>query len=139
MLVLVLLAACSPTPTVAPITNPTSAENLIVNTSTAVPQNVIPTAIVQPIETGVPETPGLWLQILAPLDEAVVNTSQVDVIGSAPAGAVISVDDQILIVGVDQQFSVTVTLEEGSNLIEIVASDETGNETSALLTVTYEP
>jgi hypothetical protein len=63
----------------------------------------------------------------------------VDVTGSAPAGAVVSIDDEILIVGSDQQFKTTVMLDEGPNLIEVIASDESGNELSVLLTVTYEP
>ena len=99
----------------------------------------MPTALIQPTEAGAPETPGLWLQILAPLDEAVVNTPLVDVTGSAPAGVVISVGDEILIVDSTLQFTLPVTLEEGPNLIEIIASDENGNEMFVLLTVTYEP
>ena len=81
----------------------------------------------------------LWLQVLSPQDEAVVNTSQVDVTGAAPAGSVVSVNDDIFLVGDDQQFKTTLSLDEGPNLIEILASDENGNETSLLLTVTYEP
>jgi len=81
----------------------------------------------------------LWLQVLSPQDEAVINLPQVDVIGSAPADTVVSVNDEILIVGDDQQFKATVSLDEGPNLIEILASDENGNEMSLLLTVTYEP
>ena len=81
----------------------------------------------------------LWLQILSPQDEAVVNIPQVDVMGSAPAGAVITVNDDILIVGNDQQFKTTISLDEGPNLIEIIASDDKGNEMPILLTVTYEP
>jgi hypothetical protein len=59
--------------------------------------------------------------------------------GSAPAGAVITVNDDILIVGNDQQFKTTISLDEGPNLIEIIASDDNGNEMPILLTVTYEP
>jgi len=87
-----------------------------------------------------PEPSGtIWLQVLSPQDEAVVNTSQVDVIGAAPPGSVVSVNDDIFLVGDDQQFKTTLSLDEGPNLIEILASDENGNETSLLLTVTYEP
>ena len=100
---------------------------------------MVPTALIPPTQASTSQTSGLWLQISAPLDEAVVNTPQVDVTGSAPAGAVISVNEQILLVGPDQQFRTSVSLEEGLNLIEIVASDENGNEMSTLLTVTYEP
>jgi hypothetical protein len=100
------------------------------------PEEVIPTTILQPT----PELSGtLWLQVLSPQDEAIVNTSQVEVIGSAPARAVVSVNDDIFLNGDDQQFKTTVSLEEGPNLIEILASDENGNEASLILTVTYEP
>jgi hypothetical protein len=93
-----------------------------------------PTVLSAPVTSG-----SLGLQVLSPQDEAVINTPQVDVIGLAPAGTVVSINDEILIVGDDQQFKTTVSLDEGPNLIEILASDENGNEMSLLLTVTYEP
>jgi hypothetical protein len=139
ILALVLVAACTPPPTPAPLVNPTAPDVLVMSTSTVASQDVMPTAPIQPTPTSLPETSGLWLQILSPVDEAVVNTSQVDVIGSAPAGAVISVNDEILIVSSDLQFKTTVSLEDGPNLIEVIASDESGNEMSVLLTITYEP
>jgi hypothetical protein len=55
------------------------------------------------------------------------------------AGAVVSVNDNVLIAGADGSFETQVTLEEGPNLIEVIASDEAGNETSLDLAVTYEP
>ena len=133
-------AACSPTPTAAPIlVSPVSSNNPIVSNTDA-SQAVIPIAAAPAVVTSAPETTGsLWLQVLSPLDEAVVNTPQVDVTGSAPAGTVLSINEEILIVGIDGQFKVTVLLEEGPNLVEIAASDENGNEMTALLTVTYEP
>lgn len=131
---LILLTACGPTPT-AVATVPVS------NVPIPTPQVETPTAPILPTEPGLPatETSGLWLNLLSPLDEALVDAPQVDVTGSAPAGTVISVNDLILIVGIDGQFTATVPLEEGLNLIEVVASNEKGNELSALLTVTYEP
>ena len=141
LLALILtLAACSPTPTTAPLlTSPVSPTSPVM-IATAVPQEALSTTIIPSTVASTPETSGsLWLQVLSPLDEAIVNTPQVDVTGSAPAGAVISVNDEILIVGSDDQFKTTVALDEGPNLIEILASDENGNEMSALLTVTYEP
>ena len=137
LLMLALLGACVPTPTAPPLTSATLVD--IPATNTAVPQTVLPTATIPPTQPGAPETSGLWLQIISPLDEAVVDTPEVDVLGSAPAGAVVSVNDEIRIVGSDSHFKVTVPLEDGPNLIEIIASDENGNELSTLLTVTYEP
>lgn len=136
LILLVLIAACGPTPTAVPLTNPTLSNVL---SATVAPQTV-PTAIMQPTLAGAPaNTAGFWLQVLSPLDEAIVNTPQVDVNGSAPAGAVISINEEILIVDIDQQFKTTVSLDEGPNLVEIIASDENGNELSVLLTITYEP
>jgi len=138
---ILLLTACSPTPTAVP--SPTTNSNSPTTIpATPMSQEVIPTTIIQPTSTAVtaPEPSGiLWLQVLSPQDEAVVNTPQVDVTGSAPAGAVISINDEILIVGDDGQFKTTVSLDEGPNLIEIIASDNNGNETSLILAVTYEP
>jgi hypothetical protein len=118
--VLLLIVACSlPTPTAAPAFP-----------ASPVPQENTPTIV---------RAGTLWLQVLSPLDGVVVNTPQVDVIGLAPAGTVLSINDDILIVGADGQFKTTLSLEEGPNLIEIVASDEAGNQTSLILTVVYEP
>src|SRR5258706_8104495 len=139
------LAACGPTPTAAPVTasnNPTEIVNQPQTTATVAPPAVgqaSSTAASQPTQTSeaVVAQP-LYLQILSPQDGDTVNTSQVDVTGSAPAGETVSVNDDIIIVDASQQFKSTVTLDEGPNLIEIIASDDSGNETSLELTVTYE-
>ena len=142
---ILMLIACSPTPTAvpsSPTANSNSSVTIAASTASPLPQEVIPTTLIQPTPTiiSAPDTSGtLWLQVLSPQDEAVVNTPQVDVIGSAPAGAVISANDEILIVGDDGQFKTTVSLDEGPNLIEIIASDDNGNEISLILTIIYEP
>ena len=135
----VLITACSPTPTAAPLaTAPVLPTNQVI--ATTAPPEALPTVAIPSTVTSAPEISGsLGLQVFLPLDEAVVNTPQVDVTGSASAGVVISVSEEILIVGSDNQFKTTVALDEGPNLIEIIASDENGNEMSVLLTVTYEP
>jgi hypothetical protein len=79
------------------------------------------------------------LQVLSPEDSAVVGTQQITVAGSSSPGAVVTVNDDILIAGADGQWQDTVTLEEGLNLIEIIASNTSGSEASVELTVTYEP
>lgn len=141
---IVVLSACGPTtPTVVPG-----------NLSNDPTQSVIPTAapqgspatltsgaapIVEASPTVESTTQNIELQVISPQDGDTITTSQVDVIGIAAAGSVVSVNDDILILGEDQQFKSTVSLDEGPNLIEVVASDDNGNETSVILTVTYEP
>jgi hypothetical protein len=138
---LLALAACSPTPTIPPSDKPTEAVS--VTQAPAIP------AATATLTVGIEASPTqfsepvivqpLFLQILSPQDEETVSNPQIDVIGLAPVGAVISVNEDILIVGVDGQFKSIVALEEGLNLIEIVASDASGDETYLELTVAYEP
>jgi hypothetical protein len=130
----VLLSACSPTPTMSSTaTSPGAALS---------PESDTPAANAQPIPTStvtIEAAGSIALQVISPLDEAVVNTPQVDVIGTAPAGTVVSVNEEIILVDDDGRFTVIVTLEEGPNLIEILASDVNGNESSLLVSITYEP
>jgi hypothetical protein len=146
IVIILTFCACSPTPTVVPATfssNPTQgvvATVQVESTITAMPPTGVDTAvIVSPtVESASSETGNIWLQMTSPQDGDTVKTPQVDVMGMAPAGAVVSVNDDIIVVGDDQQFKSTVSLDEGPNLIEIIASDDNGNETDLELTVVYE-
>ena len=96
-----------------------------------------PTQVITPTPTV------LLLQITQPIDGAQVSTSAVLVTGKTIPDAVVSasVDDAVEIANVDQNgnFSVTVNLEEGPNLIEVIASDLQGNEKSSTIAVIYVP
>ena len=92
-----------------------------------------------------PTPTALSLEITQPEDGDQVNTSSVLVSGKTNAGAVVSIsvdgNDKIEIANVDQNgnFSATVTLEEGPNFIEAIASDQQGNEKSSSIAVIYIP
>ena len=79
------------------------------------------------------------LQVITPQEGAVVNSAQIQVSGTTTPQSVVTVNDQILIAGSDGTFQTTVTLDEGLNLIEVVASNPSGGETFANVTVTYQP
>ena len=81
----------------------------------------------------------LWMCILSPVDDTIVITPFVEVQGEAAADTVLSINEEILVVSSLQTFTVSVPLEEGMNVIEIVASDYAGNEISHILTITYQP
>lgn len=81
----------------------------------------------------------LSIQLYSPQDEEVFNVSQIEVSGKAPVETVISINDQIVVVSETGDFSVPVSLEEGPNIIELIASDLDGNELDIVLTVVYEP
>jgi hypothetical protein len=142
---IMMVSACGPTPTVIPGTVSNDPTQSVVATaeqgSSATPAPVTSgnTLIVEASPTVEITTGNLPLQVTSPQDGDTLTTAQVDVIGIALAGSVVSVNDDILVVGDDQQFKSTISLDEGPNLIEVVASDDNGNETSVILTVTYEP
>ena len=104
-----------------------------------------PTSVITPTPTAkqTPTPTVLLLQITQPIDGAQVSTSAVLVTGKTISGAVVSVsiDDTVEIANVDQNgnFSVTVNLGEGPNLIEVIASDLQGNEKSSTIAVIYVP
>ncbi len=146
--ILVLLAACSPLSTAAnqpaaPAATSTQPPVVARPTSTAVatdrPAAPTPTLIPSTIPAPVEKTSGpLWVKILSPLDNSTVNTAEVEVLGSAPVDTVLTINDEIIDVGSDQKFSAMVTLDEGINVIEILASDVSGNEVFIPLTVYFE-
>ncbi len=81
----------------------------------------------------------MWLKILSPLDNSTVHTAEVEIQGSAPGDTVLTINDEIVLVGSDQKFSTKVALDEGINVVEVVASDVAGNEIFIPLTIYYEP
>ena len=62
----------------------------------------------------------------------------INVTGQAPADTVISVNDDIILVPADGNFSIPVTLDEGPNVLELAASNTGGDEIDLVLTVVYE-
>ncbi len=126
----------TPTPTLTPKPTPTA-------TPTPVPTPT-PRATATATPTLTPTTTALFLEITQPADGAEVSTSSINVTGKTIPGAVVSVslDDEIIEaveVGQDGKFTVAVTLEEGPSLIEVIASDQQGNEKSSSVAIIYVP
>jgi len=111
----------SPTPQLAPTPPLTSA-----SASTPAPA---------PSPTSAP----LFLTILEPADESVVELSTITIRGKTLADAVVSVNGELTDVDSNGNFSLQVTLEEGPNVFDIIATDEDGNEVDAQLTVSFSP
>lgn len=78
---------------------------------------------------------GLTVQLFSAA-EVRVSDPQYPLAGKAPAGTVVTVNDEILVVDSSQSFSTTAALEDGPNLVEVVASNPAGDEVSFLLVVT---
>ena len=116
------------------------------STATAPPPQPPPTSTPTPMPTPTEAaalTPGederLFIEIAEPADESVVSTGTVAVRGSTTADAVVSVNGVVVEVDAQGSFEAIVTLEEGPNLIEVVASDLTGAGESIDIVVVYIP
>ena len=81
----------------------------------------------------------LTLQILAPADEAIVTQPRINVTGKTVADAVVSINGVMAEIDYQGVFGGEVNLEEGPNIIEVVASDFYGNSAAASVTVIYIP
>ncbi len=86
-----------------------------------------------------PSLPALTLKVTSPSDESVVNVRSTIVTGETIPGAVVSVNGELADVDAGGKFRLNVPLEEGPNVLEIVASDDTGSERATILRLIYEP
>lgn len=119
----------------AEILNPTSPSPAAIDHPTDLPS--IPDSTSLPTEN--PSNPLIPVTIHEPEDDAVVQDSLILIKGEANPGTVLSINDEIVLVDTTRKFIVPIQLEEGLNILEIIASDEQGNQESQYLSITYEP
>ncbi len=127
-LILILLVACAEKANPSPASSPTTPRNT-------------PVTSTNPIATGTPTpTPVVvlgasFLEVVAPQNESVVSASSVTVQGRTAADAVVSVNGQAVDVDASGNFKVTISLDQGPNAIEIIASDFHGKQESRVISV----
>ena len=121
----------APTATLSPAPVPTTTP---VPTATVTP---VPTPTPEPTATATPrtETFNLSLDFEGISDESVVRSQTVLLRGRTAADAIVSVNGVIVEVQSDGTFELTLVLEPGPNLVEIVASDLDGNSVSSSLAI----
>ena len=83
--------------------------------------------------------PEFSLTVTEPTDESIINADKVEVIGITTPGAVVSINGELAEVDGEGNFTIMVVLEEGPNIIEVIASDLEGNEESHTLVIVYVP
>ncbi|MBI3366050.1 hypothetical protein HY041_00275 [Candidatus Roizmanbacteria bacterium] len=93
--------------------------------------NTSPTGISKVKET-------LSLTVFSPVDNSTVTNSTVMVKGKTIANADVSVNDDDLKADNQGNFSISVNLEDGDNLITVVVSDDAGNSAEKELTIIYD-
>lgn len=83
-------------------------------------------------------TANITLSVTQPQDESIVRTNPVTVSGSVPA------EIEVMVNGIsvnleNNRFSAMVELETGPNIIEVLARDKSGRETSKSINIIYVP
>jgi len=85
--------------------------------------------------------PSIFLILDQPKDEEVVSKKIISISGKTAADAIVSVitnnDEQVLAPTATGDFSTTTTIEDGHNLIEIIAIVPNGESTSISRTITF--
>ncbi len=135
-----------PTPTSRPV--PTAAPTRVAPTATPPPTSTPaptprPTSTPAPTPTPPPvhQPADLFLEVSEPQDNSVVDAPDVMVSGRSSPDATVSVNGQIAEVDADGSFRTTapVILQEGPNVVEVIASDLAGGVESKVLTVISTP
>ncbi len=125
----ITIGACSSSDTTDPTPTPTA--------TTAV-EEATPTP--EPTATPRPTPEPLSLTITTPENQSSVDIPEIEVAGETLLTAIVSVNGELVDVEADGTFSTTITLDEGINNIEIVASHLDGTEElSEILMVAYMP
>jgi hypothetical protein len=82
---------------------------------------------------------GLSFSILSPMDGEVIGVSPVQVTVISTSEAAFTINGDLFILPSGKESTFLVSLVEGFNPIEIIASDYEGNQVETVLTVIYEP
>ena len=130
----------APTSTAVPTQAPTATRPAVA-TATAVPTATPePTATLEPSPTPVATDAELFLQLVEPeSSEVITEEPSIEVVGRTRIDAVVTVNDTVVDPDSEGQFSSTVELEEGPNIIEVVSSIANGQQLDLVLVVIYLP
>ena len=113
-----------PTPTAPPVPSPTAEPNLQ------------PTLAPEP--TATPTPPTLALALLSPQDGVSLEAPALRVLGETIPGAVVTVNEIPADVGDQGRFQIDLSLEQGLNAIDVVATDQLGRTESRQVEVSFD-
>lgn len=85
-----------------------------------------------------PQSP-LDIQIEQPVEGQILNQQEIQVVGRTAPGAVVTINDQIIVADEKGNFEIQLSLESGFQVIEIEASNSLGEDKILELTVDIEP
>ena len=80
---------------------------------------------------------GLFLKVTNLPEESIVLDSPVSLDGLTNPDAVLSVNGVVVDVDAEGNFTTSLSLKKGANVIEVITSDFQGNQVSAVITMIY--
>lgn len=95
-----------------------------------------PTLSAQPTPTA---SSTFTITVETPHDGETLNVSPVLVIGQTQPNALVSVNDSVGFADAEGRFSIALPLQEGPNVLEVIASNAAGEQVFVILTVLYQP
>ena len=126
-------------------TEPTAGTEPVAGTEPSLEVDESASVVEEPVS--VPELPPMsqstadgsfFLEITSPeQSEVIVDTDSIIVAGRTTVDAALSVGDNFLDIGLDGSFEEVVQLEDGINIIEVVASIATQEQFNQVITVIY--
>lgn len=131
-------------PTLAPpvITSapaPTPVRTTAAPTPTPAPARPTPGITPAPAPAVTPVAAPLSLTVDSPAAESIVRDRTISVRGKTSPDAVVTVGNKNIEVDENGNFTASVTLTDGVNVIDVLASDLTGSTKGQVLTVIYAP
>lgn len=105
------------------------------------PPTIIIPAVPPTLAVATTPTPSALFVITvdSPREGETVRATPLTVRGQTAPDAVVSANDAVAIADAQGRFSLTVPLDPGPNVLEIIASKTTGEQVFAILTVLYQP
>lgn len=109
------------------------------STSVSPTATAVPTATAPALPTAPPTVEPLSLLVTEPIGDSIVNVSPIAVTGSTTPDAVVSINGESVEVNIEGAFTAQITLVEGPNVVEVVASNLQGDQESVILALIYLP
>lgn len=79
------------------------------------------------------------MEVSTPADDGLTDDADLEVVGRASPDATVSVNGLLTSRGPEGEFTLDLQLDEGPNLLEIIATDLTGRHQEIVRTVIYVP
>lgn len=127
----------APMPTPPPAPTPTAPPALTPTPPPAPTPPPPPVITLPPAPSMEAQTEGLLLQVDSPLGDDVVSNNLLQVSGRASPGASVSINGRMANRGDGGTFTIDINLNEGPNLVEVIASGLAGNQREAVFLVVY--